>query len=378
MRVPVTVRLEPETPWCISRHRERNVGETLDEVPGSTLRGALAAAWIRVRGMPDEAFDRVFQSGRNRFPFCYPGTGFPRPAPVTTRTCKSHRGPRPTGHGIVDGALALLGLADRAAPDSCSAEGCHERLVRWGRLVTEENGRVLAPRHELRMHAGIHRATGSVRPGVLYGTTVALPWARVEGSPREWERVVLEGTGFFAPEDLEQLRGVLREIDGTILVGRSCSVGLGVMKVRLEEGDGDRTSGLRRRFEAWIEKAPRRLRENGIPVALVLVSPAILRREGRWSFDPVEFLREPLGLDGGARALVQRVPVFGWDMKEGRPRPTEWAVAAGSVVVGRSRLGQEELLDRVGWLEEEGLGARVEEGFGRVHAWDPLLLGDVQ
>ncbi len=380
MKKRVRITLEPRTPFAISRHRERHISETLDHVPGSTLRGALAATWIRERGMPDAdpVFDRVFQSGRNRFPFCYPGTGFPAPAPVTARTCKAHPGPRSAGgHGIRDGALELLGWKDTGPSDTCSARDCSERLVRYGGLVArEEGGTVLRPLRETRMHAGIRRDTGTVRQGVLYGTTVVLPLGR-EAEGRDERPLVLEGTGAFEEEDLAALRELLggdRE-GGTILVGRSRSSGLGEMKVTLEElGGGD---DLETRMKAWTDGVTTGPGKEGLPVALTLVSPAILEKGGRYHFDPGEVLADRLGLVE-YRSLVQEVLVFGWNMATASPKPPAAAVAAGSVVLGRSSLDRETLLERARELELDGFGARTQEGFGRVLAWDPVLLGDVR
>ncbi len=92
-----------------------------DYVPGSTVRGALAARWPWSRD--GEEFQRCFVSGDVRFGFLYPlfvEDATATPMPISLHTCKLRPGAiDDDGHGIVDLLLT-------PQVESCS---CSSRLV---------------------------------------------------------------------------------------------------------------------------------------------------------------------------------------------------------------------------------------------------------
>jgi len=96
--------------------RRSNVMVSRTYVPGSAIRGHLAARWIARHGAPnegDEAFHRLFDAADVRFRHAYPALGPDQtapsvPAPFTVRTCKTHK--------LVGEHLARSTVADDGIP----------------------------------------------------------------------------------------------------------------------------------------------------------------------------------------------------------------------------------------------------------------------
>lgn len=78
-----------------------NLTETLDYIPGNTVRGLLARRYLDVKGNADAAFTELFATGQTRF-----GCGQILGAeviPLSARSCKYYGGFRRDGsHGVLD------------------------------------------------------------------------------------------------------------------------------------------------------------------------------------------------------------------------------------------------------------------------------------
>ncbi|RMF71105.1 MAG: hypothetical protein D6738_14660 [Acidobacteria bacterium] len=368
--VPRVVVLRPQSPFAISVDRERHLTPSLDHVPGSTLRGALATAWRRRYG-EDAAFARIFLSGRNRFPFCWPARGGrTRPAPRSARTCRKHGGSGERGHGILDELLSGQDTRPAATePPTCPV--CQARLAPYRGLIGRDaKARVGVPRRATRMHVGIDRRRGSARPGVLFGHEVVLPEFE-EGGALE-----LRGTGWFEQEDLAALERLVAD-EQEILVGRSRSSGLGRMTVGFEDVP-DQGQAVRDRLEQWVRESAPTDRARGTTCAVTLVTPAIVLDDAlRWSFDLAREVAARTGIE--AEVVTQRIAtgvVRGWSLGGGISRTAEPAIAEGSTVLLRMNAGVDETAAALESLEREGVGLRRDEGFGEIVVADtaPLAL----
>jgi CRISPR-associated protein Csx10 len=74
------------------------------------------------------------------------------------------------------------------------------------------------------------------------------------------------------------------------------------------------------------------------------------------------------------RSLLQAVAVPGWNSAINLPKPDTWALKRGSVMLFRvgARVDEQALMRRLEQIENEGLGERRAEGFGRVLVCDPF------
>jgi CRISPR-associated protein Csx10 len=101
-----------------------NLTSTLDYIPGSTVRGALAALYLASGKPADATFERLFLSGEVTYGNLYLNGS--APAPLSARSCKHEPGftRDDTGHGVVDWLLPSFAqrLAKRAKQEACTAK----------------------------------------------------------------------------------------------------------------------------------------------------------------------------------------------------------------------------------------------------------------
>jgi CRISPR-associated protein Csx10 len=295
---------------------------TLPYVPGSTLRGALAAAWIREHGSPhagnprrgefitlfehDIRYGPLFQEGTAVVPLSAVWCKYPADAACedwsadaavtgTPRTCPHCGSGTDTGKGEVTGVRARRVLRTRLDAAGRAMDG------------------YLYARHELE--------SGLTYRGHLTGTH---PW--LVGQSEVW------------------------------IGGRGSTRGQAPIQVT-PDPEGRATAS-----------PPASPRADG---ALVIrfTSPAIIvDSAGRPTLDPAPEVMRVLGAPGTAversQCWTRPVRVGGWHTASGLPKPVEIAVAMGSVIVLHLREQPDPAnLQR---LAEEGVGLRRIEGFGSV------------
>jgi len=295
---------------------------TLRYVPGSTLRGALATAWIRQHGFPGTAnprraefiglFERdvrygpLFQDGTTVVPLSAIWCKYP-----ATAACAEW-----SADAAVDGDTATCPHCGKGT-DSGRGEVTGVRERRVLRTELDDAGRALDEhlyaRHELQ--------AGLTYRGRLAGSH---PW-------------------------LEQTREIW-------LGGRTSTRGLATFQVRPEASDPAAA--------AITESA----RPDGALV-IRLASPAIIVDDaGRPTLDPVPEIVRVLGLPASAvrtqHCWTRPVRVGGWHAASGLPKPAELAIELGSVVV--LRFSEQPSTERLWQLAREGVGLRRIEGFGSV------------
>lgn len=253
--------------------------------------------------------------------------------------------------------LLPVGLGDpslKEKPSPLPAWWYWDSFQKW--LVSPQTGFQprghQGPTLEVRTHVSLDPSTGTGREGALFQTQ-GLEFSRQEGQEGKRDARSLAQVRRLAlvvwPEDGRELRGV-------------------------------HPLGGERRLAYWEEGGPQ------IPTPPVEVVDQVLRHRAARvvlltpSFFHEDFLPQGRSLMGApvVAALVGRaVVVSGWDLKEGRPKPTRRAVPAGSVYF--VRLPQEWNEARVrawldaAWFQNIADGEQDrKDGFGlaAVGAWD--------
>jgi len=389
--------------------------DALAYVPGSSLRGALAASYLQIGAAGDEAFRQLADA-------CHFGNLYPagsgglqsRPVPLTAVTCGRMPGFRAGGgHGVTDTLLpreaaalsgeppapvepSAEGAAPSAGPDSAerrqSVARGWESLVHCARCDTERQrpgtSRLVSADGFAQWLPDGPNATPVSFDAVYGGAISAAP--RAVGAGSYFQRCLAEGQRFTssvicADEEAAALVSERLAPPGAILsLGSGRSRGLGTVNVeewRLEVASDSltvRQEGLTEALASW-----RRQLELPAPqhryFSVTLLSPAILR-------DP--FGRFRVWLDGQGAAsvwglpagsmeirqqLVRTGPVEGWNAGLGLPKADALALQAGSCWLVRTSAPDGELpLAALEELEAQGLGERRQEGFGAVRVCDPI------
>ncbi|MEW6296029.1 MAG: RAMP superfamily CRISPR-associated protein [Candidatus Diapherotrites archaeon] len=383
----LTARLE--SPLAIQKARQSHASAGLDYLPGSSLRGALAAQLLRRGGRPEDAvFRALFIEDQVCFPNLLP-TDDPRVTsqvlPLTVLTCKRRQGFRTQkGDGVEDSLALSAGnrlLANWNNPKAWDCKVCgQERIPFYGFW----NGNVDAPwKYEVSMtfqrHTGIDRVTGTVALEIFY-TTQAVANFRKNITTGEFHPQHLSGGMWLRDEHAGFLRTLCQ--GDSLFVGADRTRGLGEITLELEEASapeldqnawGEWDQGFKDKFH--------RVTSQNLPegryFSITLASPAILVDE---------FLRPtarlPLTFPGlDPEPLVQVAKshlVRGWQSSWGLPKPDDLALSAGSVFLWRYH-GDDfhAMTAELQRITQEGIGLRREEGFGRLTVCELLNVREV-
>lgn len=395
----VVLNLRAESPVAFRTGRDAGRAATLSYIPGSVLLGGFASAHTVLYPHQTERFGEFFVRGRvrygNAYPASFPPTQRPlqddmspvRPLPATARSCKrwpgfrSQRDADHEYHGVFDhllpwalfalsGERAIAPLERAAACPECDASldtfaGFYRRVDTARAIGRSAQDTLLLTR------TGISRATGAVHTGILYSRE-ALP----------------EGMTFWAeltmPDELfDEFRDFADEAggEGLLRVGTNRTRGLGRLAVVScrQCKEADTTAVVAGRVRAWNEVLKQAANEAGVTlppgwyVPMTLASDAlVLDRLLRWRLQLDGSMLADTGVTGATlvyhTANVRRVT--GWSGLWGLPREDALAIGMGSVfVVG---FEQEPDFDALLRLQEEGIGERKAEGFGRLTVADPF------
>ncbi|MBX3249962.1 MAG: hypothetical protein KF901_22480 [Myxococcales bacterium] len=341
-----------------------NVRESMEYVPGSALRGALAAAAVR-SGLDADApeFHAVFVDSATCISFSdlaptpRPDKDLPLPAPRSRLTCKHEDDTTHEGRDVARDVLVsswLVGLAlqrgGTVAPLKCSV---------CGRPLTAARGyvpRVESPRRVV-TRLGRDVGTGSVLPGLLYSTVQIEPGARFRGTVTRVD---------------ERARALLRRIDAPVRVGGQRNRGLGTVSLTMGATSALDSNAVKYRLERFERHAARALdamRRAGFDALPQRLLPIVARTD--LMVPPEHAVRELSAAIFGDRpneilAVHQSASVrSGWTDLEGGPRPLVPVVAAGSAwLFGFA--GDPPSHELLAGLEAEGLGKDRELGLGRL------------
>jgi CRISPR-associated protein Csx10 len=289
-------------------------------VPGTVLRGALAAAWIAEHGEPQRSagsarrFRELFDGGI-RFGPLYPRDS--QRIPLSVLRCKYPVGER-----------CRRVVVDQAFEDGYACPGCGQRLE-------PSKGELLLPeKTQLRRitRTSIDRTTMRAKDGELY-SRAALP-----------AKTVLQGSIFGRDEWLER--------DRTLRMGGRGSVGGAAEYVALPAGVPE-------------PLPPDRVAEgSGDPAVLVvrLVGPAVfVDPAGRPRLEPHPDLDLMEGVSPD-RSWVRPVVWSGWHAASRLPKPVETCAAPGSTY--RFTGDPDALAALARRVLDDGIGLRRVEGFG--------------
>ncbi len=379
--------------------------DTLNYLPGTALRGAAAAHYLRNIGEPeDERFQNLFVNGGVHFANLYPqrsdDKSVSQALPATARSCKAHSGflmdfsAEDETHGAGDiliraAIFEMLGdkevLNEVARCPQCSQpahqfSGFYERAVEAPVYSKVEVYKRHLP------HVGINRRTQTAEAGVLYAQEV-INEARREKPDQPYEPQRFSGDLIVQDQHVEFVKDTLLVKGATMWVGESRSRGLGRVQVTecaITATDGETV--LKSRIEAFNRQFSEQSREaeGRTFISLTLQSDAIVQdvfmrpktrletgdlvcivsdRTVTQSFLPLQ----PIYANVGTR-LVQS-----WNVASGYPKPDDVAIRMGSVFLFEVMGGlRDDLLKSLAVLQEGGVGKRRCEGFGRLTVCDPF------
>ena len=375
-----------KAPLMVRRARQSFASATLDYLPGSSLRGALAAKFLRLPGSPeDRQFRLLFIENPARCPNLLPADqpdSVTQVLPLTAISCKRAPGfLAQGGHGVKDSLAAKTinkTTKMQIREEFWVCKRVHEKKSCCSEMTPFSgywNGDLTDPRMSeftmhYRRHTGIDRSTGTVASSIFF-VSQAMDDFRKEASNKaeEYQPQNLVGTIYLDDEQHQVLERLLRD---PLFAGSSRTRGFGEMDLSLSEIP---ERGLD--IAEWSNKFRKRLQElsgkplpHGTYFTINLDSHAILVDR---------FLRPTPELEvdfPGIKLIkryVQPCVIRGWHSTWGMAKPDDAGVSMGSVFLflymGDDMEG---LTNKLTELVIHGVGLRREEGYGRISLCDPL------
>lgn len=376
-----TIKLIAEalSPIVINEERQSSNNNSLAYIPGSTLRGALASAYLRTGGSAEDSqFKAFFIDTAPAIPNLIPTdskSNLPSLLPFTAVSCKRNPGFAHEGkHGVSDtlSVLASSRLTGEQAAQglwSCSADSCDEELKPINGFW---NGDYSAPKRcepsmSYNRFTGIDRLTRTVAQSILFSSRSIDDLYQQEeiDTASKYQRQCFSGVTSMDAETLATLRLLAQ---GTLFVGADKTRGYGEIKLSIEEVATCQTD-----YDGWNLAFREKLQLNDPPgyyFSVSFSSHAILVDR---------FLRPSLDLELGidqvelVMKVAKGVTVRGWQTAWGLSKPDENGVKMGSVYLFRYTGDDLHMLkQRLELILREGVGLRREEGFGMVKIDDKL------
>jgi CRISPR-associated protein Csx10 len=301
-------------------------------------------------------------------------------------------------HGIVDllAALVRSRLSGRPWPHERCRVCEHELKAHSGFWHLKGDGEPTEPKRRWRRtvaaHVGIDRYTHTAAESIFFTLPALEPEPSADG-----QRAVLYGWVDAENDAREALQKLLTDEDHILRIGHARTRGYG--RVRLTIGQEVPPAPVD--YSAWSREMLARAAEGlpdldrnflftlSMPTGAILVDDLL-----RYTLDPagmVPWLPPLPPPDAAVRtfdlpgkefaggrlwcvtAVAHHERLRGWNAAHGLPRQDEWAVTRGSVyayLYEGDASGQAALQERLRDLEARGLGARRNEGFGRVVVCD--------
>ena len=373
-------------PLMVRQKRQTGTPHTLDYLPGSTLRGALAATCLRTgKTAASSFFKKLFLDHPVHFCDLLPvpdGESISSVLPLTAISCK--REPGFDRHGVFD-TLAVMAASriEKIPPDKASWEcphpGCGEDMKPFGGFWNSnlDCPRKFEPNVIVNRHTGIDRTTGTAATSMFFITqAIAEYYKGADIHDPEFYPQYLSGGIFLDDQEVDLL---LTLIGNPVFAGADRTRGFGELSLELrqvadqgaylpESESIDKWSRIfRKRLKSRMSKAP----EKGVYFSVKLESNAILLDQFLRPVSEIDALAslnvEPIAKVTGAKMI------HGWHAAMGLSRPDDMATAMGSVFLFRYK-GDDinSLTEGLKSLVINGIGVRREQGFGRVSICDPL------
>ncbi|MHB8597670.1 MAG: type III-D CRISPR-associated RAMP protein Csx10 [Ktedonobacteraceae bacterium] len=404
------VTLETQSPLAIRADHAQGGSATTQYISGTTLLGSLASTHRYMYREQADDFAALFLNGAVQYPNMYPASfkdgGMQEantpvyPLPKTAQSCKRFSGFKydvedddEAHHGVRDTLIDWALFSMKTVTDSerlqvmqndreCGV--CHSSMDHFsgsGYYSRDEMEpeRIFSAKIKTRLQTrtGINRQTGTVQQSILYN-----------------REVLEEGMQFRGVAKLpDELAGIfetfLNEVgrDELVRIGTGRTRGMGKVALAIEAiDDGQHTfEDFKNQLQAFDGQVRAQAKRFDITllerfyVAVTLHSPVIvrdelLRYEGTLSEQTLaRWLKVPGDTFEQVYQAASTQRVTGWNELWGTPKANDYAIETGSVFLfSCSSKPDNTFLRALYDLEEQGIGQRRAEGFGRIRISDPF------
>jgi CRISPR-associated protein Csx10 len=410
------MKLETLTPLSIHSNRAMmGAGTTVGYIAGNTVLGSLAAVHRLSYPSKKDEFEQLFLRGHLHYPNLYPASnGIDTwqdihhpvyPLPKTAQSCKLYSGFRypeiegNNSHGVRDTLInwALFKVSAQTDERICGFEPLHAflkdkkcRICKEpmqpfsGYYRRDDRSKAIAVANgqgkQLQTRVGINREADTEQESISYSQQVFDEGVRFWGAIKIFDDRIVNAFKNFVSDV---------GTTGLVRIGTGRTRGMGKVSIEVIES----SEGVQERhadFTARLQSFNTQLLENVAQwklkdfqrnyfFAITLHSPLLLNDE---------FLRYRGVIDAGVLKELLAIPlegleqvyhhasikrIMGWQELWGTPRMNEYAIDTGSVFLFRCVVPPaQSVIDALFRLEEQGIGERRAEGFGRICISDPF------
>lgn len=393
----IQLKITAQSPLAIGIKKPGSVSEASDYIPGSVIRGAIAAVMLQQSGQESVDltenggdFQTLFLSDRaaifhNGYLSCSEGDAEVLVMPTTAVSSKTKPGFKGKDtHGVFDTLIDRFCAESFGHPydPNCPQDG--GRVEPYGGFYSIANGKYKSHSATKRLltRVGINRRRATAEEQILYSIEVLSESQGKDKNPAIYQSAI-------CIEDDTLANSLIRFINAQdFRLGGSTSRGLG--KVKIEASNGkiksnlnkrvtDFNHRLRDRWQTWNAIfGPNKQQWQGDRTyfTLDLQSDGIFTENWRRTtvISPA-MLCEFAGVDDSSLELCVAYNSYdyrsGWNSAWGRMKDVELVTNKGAVYLFSTASGKlwEPALQT---LEERGVGDRTSEGFGQVKICNPF------
>ncbi|MFN8578244.1 MAG: RAMP superfamily CRISPR-associated protein [Candidatus Sericytochromatia bacterium] len=373
------IQVELLSPLSMPTEVRSNFPSCSDYISGSLLRGALAGQYIR-EYEEDDFFNSVFPENTifgNLYPVNENITSF---FPSSAVSCKRYG----LEHGVKDNLFIFSAqelffnknhsLKNLEKSYCCNNKNTcnHDLKPQTGFYYKKDNSiKTVKVEKQVHIHTGINRDTGNVQEGIFYSLEEISPYYTDKNN--EKFKLLFEGEISIKENHIEKFKNFCSENE--FFMGSDKSRGKGRVKISsIEEittsNDlNERLNHFNLKYQEYLKKNFNLDYSNDFFFSLDFTSDSILLDKFlRYSYLSLEMEKFNLIFQS-----VSSLNIKGWNSLWGLPKETEIAVKKGSCYlfsIPKSDINSlKEILTH--W-EENGLGLRKNEGFGKVLISNPF------
>ncbi len=372
------------SPLSIRQNRQSNMPSALPYLSGTSLRGALAAKYIRLGGSPeDKIFQTLFISNpvyfANLLPVKKEGE-ISIVLPLTSVSCKRAPGfCKEKKHGVADTLVHKFAQRNQIRTDNdsvCPDNTCRNDMKTFSGFWNGDMNSPIEIKTSIlfERHTGIDRTTGTVAHQRFFITQALADFYKNTDSGK-YEQQSLSGSIFIKDEQIEALNPLF---NGPVFVGAARTRGQGEIELLVET---EETALLFPDIVEWDKKFKEKIKKissaevppellAGLYFSITLESDAILvdrflrpSAEINFPFDNIEPVLK----------VAKSQAIRGWQSAWGLSKADDVGLSMGSVYLFRYTGSDFEGLQKVLISTAiNGIGLRREEGFGRISICNSL------
>jgi len=367
----IEVTAKTEYPLLIARESTTDYFyPCLDYMTGTAIRGAFAYIYLnRNNNNADEVFKKYFLNSAyvKWGGLYYQGS---LPLPLTARTCKITPGFASSGHGVLDTLFHLISEEKSGRfdiiPDDCSCGAAYDRAPFEFFNQTNNGFAVALPKKRITSKVAIDRETESSRAGALYSYEMLN------------EGQTFAGNILVSDDIANELKIFISSVTA-IRLGRGRTRGLGKVSVSFS-APAEYNSASANKYEDFNKKLYEFANTKGVKLdankyfSILLLSDSVLEKSPKEYFQAVtsEYLKDNYGINCKLVAGESNKRIIsGWDYQNNRPKDNALAITKGSVFAFEVQ-DENGVAEKLKKIEENGIGERREEGFGRISVCDPF------